>query len=186
MGRARSLIAAAIACLAIYAVSLVAATPANAYALNGCKLTSTSTSVYNGASISKYVTATNTAKSRWNNESQPVTFTTASSSSSAKVVVTGWNAVDTYYAVTTGTCSSGKWSGTVTITWNDTGSYALTTAQLRMVAVHEFGHVLGLDHVTRSCSQTKAVMVQGTTKWSCSWGNDDPWTDDVNGVNQIY
>jgi hypothetical protein len=170
----------------IVGASLSFATPASAYALSGCKLPSTTASVSNNAVLSKYITATNTAKSRWNAETQPVTFTTATSSSSARVFVTGWNAVDDYYAVTTGSCSGGVWSGQVRVTWNDTGSYALTTAQLRMVGIHEFGHVLGLDHVTRTCNGKKSVMVQGPTKWTCGWGSDDPWADDVNGVNAIY
>jgi predicted Zn-dependent protease len=147
---------------------------------------STSISYYNGAVLTKYISATQTAVSRWNGETAPISFVQSTNSTTSKIFVTAINAVDTYYAVTSGNCSAGLWSGRVTITWNDTGSYNLTTAQLRMVGVHEFGHALGLGHRSASCSSTKTVMVQGTTKWSCGWGSDDPWADDVAGVNAIY
>jgi hypothetical protein len=36
-----------------------------------------------------------------------------------------------------------------------------------------------------TCTQNKAVMRQGETKWTCGW-TSEPWPDDISGVNAIY
>jgi hypothetical protein len=170
----------------VVSFGVIHAAPASAYALSGCRATSSTITIYNNALISKYITATNAAVARWNGTSARTNLVLKSSSSGVNVVVTGWNAADTYYAVTSGNCAGGVYISQITVTWNDTMDYNLTSTALRMIGTHEFGHVQGLGHLNRtSCSQSPTVMVQGDIKWTCSWGNE-PWTDDVNGVNSLY
>jgi predicted Zn-dependent protease len=161
------------------------AEPASAYAHSGCRAASSTISVYNGAAITEYINATNQAIARWNAVAAKTTFTTTSSSSAATVNVTGLSSAESYWAVTSGTCAGGVFTSQIRLTWNSTTAHSLTATQKRMVGTHEFGHVQGLGHVTRTCSQTKAVMVQGSNKWTCGWGTE-PWADDINGVNALY
>lgn len=70
--------------------------------------------------------------------------------------------------------------------WNLDTTGKLNSTQRKLVAIHEFGHIQGLAHVTRTCSQTPAVMVQGKNKWDCGWAGTAPWLDDRNGVHAEY
>jgi hypothetical protein len=53
------------------------------------------------------------------------------------------------------------------------------------VAIHELGHVYGLDHVEwMDCQGRPSIMQQGFQKFGCP--GTPPWADDVIGVNNIY
>jgi hypothetical protein len=63
----------------------------------------------------------------------------------------------------------------------------LSSYQLNLVVMHEFGHAQGLAHSSSTCSSSntnKKVMSQGTDKFSCT--GTAPWADDENGVNAKY
>ena len=53
-------------------------------------------------------------------------------------------------------------------------------ADLRRVALHEFGHVLGLDHPDEHGQSVRAIM------HSLANDNDRLQTDDINGIRAIY
>jgi len=184
----RTPVRAALAVIALVAAGIlgIPAERASAYALSGCYLNDTSITVNNPGWGASYSSPTASAAGSWNSKSTPVTFTFIGSTS-AQVRVTVASRGEEYWARVTGTCSGGVYTGQVRFYWNTDTTGSLTNTQRTRVAMHEFGHVQGLDHVTRSCSNTNwAVMVQGTSKWACGWGGSPPWTDDVNGVNAVY
>ncbi len=161
---------------------------AQAYTLSGCRVNTVApTYRFTALVTTNYKNATNNAAARWNAASVPVNFTMTTASTSTIVVDEMSVAGQTYWALTSGSCSGGFFTGTVSILWNTPlASGPTTEVGRRTIGTHEFGHVLGLNHSpTSSCSGTKAVMVQGSLKYSCGWGTE-PWLDDTNGVNYLY
>jgi len=88
--------------------------------------------------------------------------------------------------------SSGHWMTTVVWYFNTDNLSGSTPTQRKQVAVHEFGHALGLAHTNRNqCSLTQ--MMAGSNPgepppaynmFTCNY--QDPRAGDVNGVNHLY
>lgn len=188
--RRRRMLTAVAAVAALVLVAFVAPAQdqeASAYTLSGCRVNTVAPTYRFGLITTTYKNATNNAAARWNAAAVPVDFTMTTASTSTVAVSEMSVAGQTYWALTSGACSGGFFTGTVTIVWNTPlVSGPTTDTGRRTIGTHEFGHVLGLNHSpTSSCSGTKAVMVQGSLKYSCGWGSE-PWTDDTNGVNYLY
>ncbi|GAB1644159.1 hypothetical protein KRMM14A1259_45820 [Krasilnikovia sp. MM14-A1259] len=164
--------------------------PALAYTRIGCKFQGTNPALHykKNAATASHWTATVEGAKRWNAVNAPGSFA-STTGSTYNIFVTEQSFLDhSIFAQTTGTCTSGgTWQNNSTrFTWNTEGTVGLNATQQRMIATHELGHSLGLNHMnTSSCSGTKSVMAQGSIKWSCGWGTE-PWPDDINGVNAIY
>jgi hypothetical protein len=175
----------------IAATQVGTAPAAEAFVKLGCRYSGTNPTLYyqiGSLVTSVRRTATGGGAARWNTVAVPGTFVAWTPGKPVNVAVTEWSSVDAYEAETTGTCSRGFWSGSkTTLTWNSPspGGLSGNATAMRMVATHELGHSYGLGHMKTTCSGTRTVMVQGSTKWSCNWGTE-PWTDDINGVNAIY
>lgn len=194
MKRIRALASAALTMAVL--LSLAGPASATTYSVLGCKFNGSDPSIWyfkGGIVTTKYWDATGAGAARWNAVTVPGTFY-PTTGGSYQVYVNEMSFVDpTIWAQTQGACSTpgahpaSSWAGNqVTLTWATEGAAGLTTTQLRMVATHELGHGMGLDHIsTTSCSGTKSVMVQGTLKWTCTWGTE-PWQNDIDNVIYVY
>lgn len=155
------------------------AATAQAYNLQGPRLSTSSPTfkIDGGSSASK--TAWTSGISDWNNASAGVSLSTTSGSGTATL----GDAND----------SSVSWDGITYYSWDNnnivtdvsaylnvayTGNYDST--KRKGVAAHEIGHVLGLDH-TNSC-----VLMNPTTPARTNCGVSTPQSDDINGVSSLY
>lgn len=188
--RSGRLIAAMIA--TVIAGGVLAAAPANAFALGNCRFgTSDPQMRYrtNGVRADLWV-ATQAGAGRWNSSAAPGAFSAWTSGQPTNVWVSEYSFLDkTIWAQTTGSCTASNpaWIGDVVyLKWASESTLTLGAAALRKVATHELGHVYGIgDLGLGTCAATPAVMVQGAAKWTCGWGLE-PWADDVDGVTVRY
>lgn len=168
--------------------SLEGAPPASAYTLLGCKYPGSNPQItYSyGSMLQALKTAWGAGQSAWDQiPNVPGNFLLDQSNPDPMINVRGasysWGA----WAVTSGSCSGGTWySNEVTIQFNQRTMGGLTAWQKQLVATHEGGHALGLNHMPDSCGSNKAVMQQHEGKFRC--GSTPPWQDDINGINALY
>jgi hypothetical protein len=52
------------------------------------------------------------------------------------------------------------------------------------VIVHEFGHAIGLGHVSNSCGANSVMVPYDDKRWECGFQN--PQGDDIVGVSSLY
>jgi hypothetical protein len=190
--KVRGALATCLAGLVVATAGIVAvvapASPAQAYALLGCKFAQPAPLYVQRSSSARdwYWARSKEAFARWNSTNAPNSFGVTTDRPGNVVIGETTFPDPTVVAQTTGSCSGGVWLGhAVNIRWKAGLHNEVTYNQGRLIGSHEFGHALGLDHTFPSCSGTKSVMVQGVNKWACGWGLE-PWADDINGVNYLY
>ena len=161
--------------------SVVAAAPASAYTLSGCKWNKKSFTVNSAGTNGTMRTALSDAATVYD-LSTDVTMVTSSTASSTLTAAnnnygqTGWE------GIASPTCSSGVTSK-VHIRANDYYLPNLSSqrARIKVVWLHELGHALGLGHV----STLHRVMYTSAS----SAYYDGVYTltgDELNGINALY
>lgn len=177
MTRGRSL-GVALACAAVsFAVS---ASPSEAYVVGGRPWPGATVTYY--AQARGYSGAVNRAARMLNRAGVGVHLRSASRSKADVIVVYGGNPCE----------------GEATIGYYRRGSDVLdlgagcSRALVTLTAVHEFGHVLGLDHETHRCARMNPSFDDSGTPDQCTEHSLKYWlahpltTDDLNGLRAIY
>ena len=181
--------------------SLLVATsqPAQAFNYIGCKWSGTSAKFYvtnNDAPDTNF----NNARDDWNTRTNQFTLirtTTAADrdfkARTSNLGVTGWSGKWHKDGNTgaTPSCSGGKWvskDGVVTVNnFYNSGS----SQNRRGVAVHEFGHTLGLAHndLTQACGGAQgyiSIMYFSDDRFNGPCAIFVPSNDDLMGIDQFY
>lgn len=145
------------------------------------------------AGLSSYwQTRTSTAASWWTS-STGAQVTWANGINNLNLTVTAQSYAWSTYAQTTWKCSLGFYSSTPQIQINSRLLTSGGDATVNSIIInHEFGHAIGLDHVTSQvCTSAAAVMNNGAggpgwTYLHCSGSPLPPYGDDIAGSAARY
>ena len=133
-----------------------------------------------------------TGRSQWNNSGADAT-----TFASKGVTSTAWrfrvyryeddqDGVIAFFGSSGCSTLASNWNDESSMAWNKAYYDSYTTQEMRNVAVHEFGHAVGLAHANTSCSGStpQSVMASGLTTWNCS-GSYGPYSRDTSASNRI-
>lgn len=97
--------------------------------------------------------------------------------------------VDNWWARASWTCGGdGFYSATQQIKFNSRrieDEDHLTAWHVKHIIVHEFGHILGLDHTPYGCGVSVMKSDANVGDRSCS-AQTPPWSDDMKGYHALY
>lgn len=138
-----------------------------------------------------YVDATKTAAARWNNTTVPGTIGEESPypvDEEFRVRTTNSGSSGPYAWVAGGCLPDIYWNAPLNL-WYNTGQMdSFSVEEKNVTAIHEIGHVYGLDHeTTATCgtTQTGLMYPDPAKKYrDCGWTT--PTSDDRSGVHAIY
>ncbi len=168
---------------------MVAPVPqARAYTFTGCKswrLDGGQAELYRkGNGINSYYSGViDNAATKWNPKLKRGSFQGVSSGGS--LVIERYSYVQGWFALASWNCVGGSYSGSTGIALNSRTMDPLASWQDRYVLIHEFGHIVGLNHSSSGCGVAVMRSDAVTGDSSCSGGNP-PWSDDINGAHARY
>ncbi|MGW9113563.1 matrixin family metalloprotease [Microbacterium sp. NPDC055683] len=164
-------------------VSPLAATPASAYVLNGCKWNSTTININPSGvpSTSTYMTGFELAVADYHNNTQLNVYKSSSSTNTYTAAAANYGQ--------TGWAGRNEWNcpfslGLITASYARLNSYYLSgspSTRLKVFWEHELGHGFGLAHTTVA-DRVMHTFVEKT--WNL--GVRGLTTDDINGINYLY
>ena len=139
------------------------------------------------------------AMSTWNNHTDLVTFNAVDNSTMPRVENDGFNSVffdssefgrrldgntlaiaTSWYQVSTGNKLEGDLVFNNTVSWNSYRGGLRASHDFNRVALHEFGHILGLDHPDQNGQRVTALMNSEITNL------DSLTADDIAGARALY
>lgn len=152
--------------------------PAMAYAKNGCYWPNNPVS-WNRAVTGTYATAANAAAASWSSSTDVNMTMSYASNLKASSKNKGADGYDGYSLTNCPILNV-----TIAAEWwfNTHYTTGMPVNKLKAIAVHEFGHTLGLAHVTSN----KQIMFHCAACVYNTYGYYTPQSDDKAGMNSIY
>ncbi len=159
--------------------------PAQAYAPEGCRWTSTNI-VWTNDSSTAYKSATTNAVAAWTSAVSVISLSAVPPEYSYNIRLFDLNQGAINIDGSTGYyCSSGYFTSVTQSSFNTYYTDNYSADGRKQVMVHEVGHALGIGHTgTSTCSGQPIMYLSSARYFTCNHVN--PQTDDIAGINYIY